>query len=702
MGTQMMVRMQLAGLFGSPELTGVNMGGSFAAFGVLMPAESLETKPTSRVFLAGLVPVTDYDKFISGNPNVGQPDANGISTIAVAKPAPPQPGEKIAKPKPAMLVAQLGGFALVSPTKHYDGLLRYKTTGTSASAQAAPLAGVLDAAEAKQAAKEPLWAYGNVKLASKTIGPILLGKLEEMKTTITDMDSNMQESIDKLEQMREKLAETDSGMAEIDNINQKIQKLKEQHSDLQARIGKFEQEKSRLANIDPNEKAEVEKLQKQVEMLRKLKEVAGNIQRHIEEFDRLKVDLPSQNQAAIDRLDRQIQRLKDQQNRSAALPTQEAFANIMDMYVAILETLMKETRALTVTANPKPNVLHLSSTISAIPGTTMADMFTEDASLKQENKLLGYLEDGAAMNVSAKLTGKLNAKAMDFFAALFSKDMTDEDRVEIKTLAADIADVFDGVDAMTLSIDPKSKPPFAIKYVIEIDDKQKFDELIDKSAELFKTTGIADFYKKLGIEISFTIKRNVGTYKGVSIDSANLIMKSTEPNTPPGKMIDALYSGGFDYRWGVVDGLCVMAIGSEPDSMIREMIDQVKAGGPKELGSEVKAALELLPQADKADLIGTYNYVRLLGMVGTMMQGMGDPNIQIPQINIPSKSNINFAGQIGSDKMTLDIALPKQHLTEIVSVFQMLMQQKMKMQKPGTMPGPTAPQGPGANTIKIE
>lgn len=571
MGTQMMVRMQLAGLFGSPELTGVNMGGSFAAFGALMPGKSTETEQLPKVFVAGLVPVTDYEKFISGNPNCGEPDNNGISKITISTPKPPQLDKEetldTKQAKPIMLAIQVGNYALLCPVNHYDQLLRHKKLmgiGTSASAEAAPLAGVLDAAEAKQAAKEPLWAYGNVKLASKTFGPILFGKLEEAKKMFEVMNESGQ---------------------------------------------------SPMANMTA----------------------------------------------------------------------------IMDMYAAILETLMKETRALSIALNPKPNVLHFSSTISAIPGTTMADMFTEDEPLKEENKLLVYLEDGAAMNVSAKLTGKLNAKSMDFFAIMFGKDMTAEDKAKIKALAADIADVFDGVDAMTLSVDPNSKPPFTVKYVIEIDDKQKFDELIDKSAELFKTTGIADFYKKLGIEISFTIKRNVGTYKGVSIDSANLIMKSTEPNAPSGKMIDALYSGGFDYRWGIVDGLCVIAIGSEPDSMIRKMIDQVKAGGPKEICSEVKAALELLPQADKADLVGTYNYVRLLRVVGAMMQGISAPNMVMPKINIPSKSNINFAGKIGSDKMTLDIALPKQHLTEMMSVFQMLMQQQMqqqmKMQKPGTMPG---------------
>ena len=31
-------------------------------------------------------------------------------------------------------------------------------------------------------------------------------------------------------------------------------------------------------------------------------------------------------------------------------------------------------------------------------------------------------------------------------------------------------------------------------------------------------------------------------------------------------MIDAMYGEGFEYRWGVVDGLCAIAIGGDVDS----------------------------------------------------------------------------------------------------------------------------------------
>jgi hypothetical protein len=154
-------------------------------------------------------------------------------------------------------------------------------------------------------------------------------------------------------------------------------------------------------------------------------------------------------------------------------------------------------------------------------------------------------------------------------------------------------------------------------------------------------------------------------------------MKSTDANSPQGQMINVMYGGGFDYRWGMVDGLWVCTIGGNANSAIRELIDQVKAGGPKQIGDEMKTALTLLPEADKADFVLTYNFLRLFKMVGAFSP-MPMPMLQM---DIPTKSNFVFAGKAGNGKMVVDIALPKEHLTEIMTVFITMQQQKMQMQQ---------------------
>ena len=79
MWLSMMTRGQLANILGSPELTGLNMSGSFTIFGV----SSAEADPPD-VSLGVLAPVTDYKQFIDGNPNLSQPDESGISKITTA------------------------------------------------------------------------------------------------------------------------------------------------------------------------------------------------------------------------------------------------------------------------------------------------------------------------------------------------------------------------------------------------------------------------------------------------------------------------------------------------------------------------------------------------------------------------------------------------------------------------------------------
>lgn len=531
MGSSILVRTQLAKVLGSPQLNGVNMNGSFAVFGAILPGEQKQNNPIVNMFIGGLVPITNYRQLIIGNPNISQPDEKGVSKISSNR-------------KPIILITQVRNYALVSSPNDYNKLV---ATAKAMSTQKAGLAGALDADEAKLAATEPVWIYGNVQQASKTFSPAVSAKIEEIKAQIKK--------------------ETQGPNAPP------------------------------MMNID----------------------------------------------------------------------------NIINMYVSILETLMSQTKSVSITINPKPNVLNITETISAVPGTDMANMFVADASAKQKNNLLAYLEDGAMMNIAFKTNTpfmkELNVKRFDLLEVIVGQNnMTAEDIAKWKTLAADMVESLGGPAAFSFSINPSNKSPFEIKYLIEVKDAKKFNKLTEDSIKMMNASGIMDMYKGMGLEMSFEINRGCGCYKGVLIDSAKLEIKSTEPNSPQAQIMNLMFGDGFNYRWGIVDKLFVCAVSSDADSAIRKMIDQVKAGGPKQMGNEMKEVLTLLPKADKADFVATYNYLRLFKMVGAIMP------IPIPQMNIQTKSNIIIAGKTGNGKLVVDIALPKEHLMEMVGVI-------MKMQQ---------------------
>jgi hypothetical protein len=131
-----------------------------------------------------------------------------------------------------------------------------------------------------------------------------------------------------------------------------------------------------------------------------------------------------------------------------------------------------------------------------------------------------------------------------------------------------------------------------------------------------------------------------------------------------------MYGEGFDYRWGMVDGLFACAVSGDVNSTIRELIDQLKNDSPKQIGDEMKTALSLLPEASKADFVITCNVLRLFNLATSMIP------MPIPQMDVQTKSNIVIAGRAADSRMVVNIAVPKQHLIEIVSAF-MMMQQKM-------------------------
>jgi len=532
MGVSMLVRMQLANLLGSPQLTGLNTNGNFAVFGVTMPGETTQSNAIPNVFVGIMTPVTDYKQFIEGNTNCTEADEKGISKITM-------------NGAPVMLSAKAGNYALMSWANDYDKLVTMAKA--ISDTKAAGLSGIIDAVETKQAQTEPIWAYGNVQQVSETFGTLISAKIEEIKTITKSM----------------------------------------------------------------------------------------------------------------------------QAGQSGASP--ESIQNIMNMYSGILEVLMKETKSLSIGINPKPDVLNITETISAMPGTDMAKMLTAEGSSQRDNKLLSYLEDGAVANFGAAINTPfwkmLNVRGIDIFAAMAGGSMSADNIKEMKTLATEIFDSIEGPVVYSVSSDTKNKPPFAVKYLIAVKDEKKFNQIIEKATDLMKTSGIMDFYKSMGMETSFSMEKAVDSYKGVSINSAKLTMKATDTTSLQAQMITSMYGEGFDYRWGIDDGLFICAVSGDVNSTIRELIDEVKADSPKQIASEMKAALSLLPQANKADFVLTINVLRFFNMATSMVP------MPIPPMDFQTKSNIVVAGSAADSRMVVNIAVPKQHLIEIMATF-MAMQQK--------------------------
>jgi len=366
-------------------------------------------------------------------------------------------------------------------------------------------------------------------------------------------------------------------------------------------------------------------------------------------------------------------------------------AVMIDMYSGMLKTLMNEGKSLTIAVNPKADLLLIKTTFNAVHGTETAGMLSADKAPAMKNNLVGFTEDGSMMNLAGRMNHttykKFNTKFIDLIAQFAGKDANAADVVKTKKLCDDMVDSMGEKFICTLSADPNAKTFIDAKYVIEVKDADKFNKGIDEFAQTWSGGVFDDLYKKMGIEMDFTVKRGVDKYQGISIDAATLSMKFADANSPESQMINAMYGKGFGYRWAVVNGLWVCRISDDPNA-IYKLIDQVKAGPPAQVCPEMQKALSIIPDADNADVVATYNYLRLFKMMSAMMP------MPMPKMDIPSKSNLVFAARVRDGSLSLDMALPKEHLSEMMMAFQMMqmqmMQQKMQNQQMQTPPSAPA------------
>jgi hypothetical protein len=369
-------------------------------------------------------------------------------------------------------------------------------------------------------------------------------------------------------------------------------------------------------------------------------------------------------------------------------PMKPAF--MIEAYAHLLKILLDEGQSLTIATSPKPDLLLLKTTFKARSGTETASILTADSETQRKSNLASYLDDGAVMNsvacVNHDSMKKLSAKMIDWMSQSASRDPNADDVVKFKKISAELVDSLADLCICSFSVDPNNKPPFDGEYFLTVKDANKFNKASDEFVHAWAGSVFDDFYKKMGAKTAFTIKRGVDNYKGIPIDASTFEMNWGDGNSPELQMVNNMYGRGMNYRCAIVNGLWISKISSDANALYK-LIDRIKAGPPPAMCSEMQKAFALIPDADSKDFLATYNYLRLLKM---MKAAMPD---RMPAVDIPTKSNLVFAAKMSNGTVSVDLAIPKEHLSEIMTMFQMAMQQQMQQQQPKTTspPSPNAP-----------
>jgi hypothetical protein len=241
-------------------------------------------------------------------------------------------------------------------------------------------------------------------------------------------------------------------------------------------------------------------------------------------------------------------------------------------------------------------------------------------------------------------------------------------------MTSEMLQAMGGKGVSTLQHAPGAAPPVRTQTLLEVTDPAQFLGQFRKFCGSFND--IVDSQGKLkeaGYAMTFEHSTDAQTYRGVSIDESTLSLDiAADANSPEVQVLRRLYGEGWDYRWAMVDNAFLNSVGGDADKTIRQMIDGVKASKGLGAQGETKAAMALLPGADKADLFVTVNAIRLFGLVAEQSAGRL-PKVELP----PSRSNLILASRVDAGKVSMDLVLPKAHLVEIRDLVQKVMMRQM-------------------------
>jgi hypothetical protein len=380
----------------------------------------------------------------------------------------------------------------------------------------------------------------------------------------------------------------------------------------------------------------------------------------------------------LEQIKAELQKAKD----SGEAPMMIDPSGVISFYGGMFKMLLEGTDHIAVALSPSSESCTLAFSLKPLPGTEMVDIVGQELGGTLD-PMLGYLEDDAMMNIAGKVDRKSFITAYTTFLDLFGKmapdGISENDLQTLKELTTKTINAMGDSLAVTGKFESKGSGPFHAKYIIEVKDKKAFEQAFEQSLKMMEDGVFNKFYKGFGIEMDIDVERDAGTYKGDSIGGAVVKFKIGDDESMQGQMMAKMFGEGIKYRWTFAEKYFVYAIGDDADQTIRVLADRIRAGGPQEISSEIQAATEAIPDSRQADVIGTFNYVRILNMALGFM--LPESDTEAPKPEITSHSNIAFAGRTTDGIMTFQMALPKSHLQDIKKAFETLIPEIEKQQE---------------------
>jgi hypothetical protein len=346
----------------------------------------------------------------------------------------------------------------------------------------------------------------------------------------------------------------------------------------------------------------------------------------------------------------------------------------LKIYFDAIQAIMNQSKDATVSVNIKPEVINISKTLTAIADSNLGKMLMPGPRGSTLPDLYSYMPADSIATAGGWIDRPFIEQAYPAMLKSLGSIMKDFGPQQQRDLMALVHKSLDAIgDTAAFAFMPagKSQPPFAFIYLIKVKNADAFKDSVYQQKQQMEKPYVQEFFKSSGVKADYTMKKNAWIYKGIPVDQMIFTETAIDPNSEMARQMQKIYGGKFITNVGVVRDVAVLAGGADANAQFRAAIDKLEA--KPAIAPALKNSLALIPDANTAQMVGTINILSVMKMAAALAPVSPIPPQALDEV--PSTSSIAFAGHMTKNAITFDVAIPKKHLTEIKSAFELAMQQ---------------------------
>ena len=402
------------------------------------------------------------------------------------------------------------------------------------------------------------------------------------------------------------------------------------------------------------------------------------------------VDLAGLYEKYSPMIDGAMQSLQQEVDAENAPAQMAQMKEMMSLYFKVLPEIVKElggsADSMTLALTPEPMVLSLDFAIKAKDGSKLAEIFVQNPKADGSYEMTGYLDNSNAVNGLSRMHMGNYKEMCDLFFDPFEKiaevsqfkDAMEKFRASLdkfnSAMGDEVAFSFSYGDGM---------PPFKFVEVIDIKNPDLLKEYTQESMGF-----VNEMYKFMGIPAQITYQQDVSTYKNAAIDTMSFSFSMpNDPNMQMGAAEKAMLDN-MKYYMARTPDKYYMAMGANGEAALKALIDKPAAAA----SGDIKIAMDTLKDTSYKDFVCSVNVIKLMKGIGEMMGSMAETMGHSPEMagpaamfsglkNVETQSCLVMGGKTADGEAAMRLAVPKQHLIEIVATAMQIMTTQQEQQQ---------------------